>query len=164
MRLANKKIGPSYAAPIFCRLMRDAPAGKVFFFIIQKGRPPVKNAGGIARLFSTIFAFSKTDDLLDTDAMQILFSVTADVTHLLFFVTSDAKRLDNQIGVLFSVILDAKRLDNRINALFSSCAFPTKKAPFPGACLFYFPSARAMRSLSKPTISSSPMMITGTPI
>lgn len=158
MRLANKKIGPSYAAPIFCRLMRDAPAGKVFFFIIQKGRPPVKNGDGIARLFSTIFAFSKTDDFLDADAMQILFSVTADVTRLLFFMISEMTHL------LFFITSGAKRLDNRFDALFSSLPFPTKKAPFPGACLFYFPSARAMRSLSKPTISSSPMMITGTPI
>lgn len=60
--------------------MRDAPAGKVFFFIIQKGRPPVKNAGGNARLFSTIFAFSKTDDLLDADAMHLLFFVLSDAT------------------------------------------------------------------------------------
>lgn len=138
--------------------MRDAPAGKVFFFIIQKGRPPVKNAGGNARLFSTIFAFPKTDDFLDADAMQILFSVTADVTRLLFFMISEMTHL------LFFITSGAKRLDNRFNALFSFRAFPTKKAPFPGACLFYFPSARAMRSLSKPTISSSPMMMTGTPI
>ena len=158
MRLANKKIGPSYAAPIFCRLMRDAPAGKVFFFIIQKGRPPVKNGGGNARLFSTIFALSKTDDLPDADVTQILFSVTSDMTRLLFFVISDVTHL------LFFITSDAKRLDNGIGALFSSLPFPTKKAPFPGACLFYLPSARAMRSLSKPTISSSPMMITGTPI
>lgn len=138
--------------------MRDAPAGKVFFFIIQKGRPPVKNAGGIARLFSTIFAFSKTDDFLDADVTRLLFFMISEMTHLLFFITSDAKRL------LFFITSDTKRLDNRINALLSSRAFPTKKAPFPGACLFYLPSARAMRSLSKPTISSSPMMITGTPI
>lgn len=96
--LDNKKIGPSYAAPIFCRLMRDAPAGKVFFFIIQKGRPPVKNGGGNARLFSTIFALSKTDFLLDTDAMRLLFFMISDLTRLLFFVISDAMRL------LFSVI------------------------------------------------------------
>lgn len=127
--------------------MRDAPAGKVFFFIIQKDRPPVKNAGGIARLFSTIFALSKTDDLLDADVTRLLFFMISDLTRLLFFITSDAKRLDN-----------------RFNALFSFRAFPTKKAPFTGACLFYFPSAWAMRALSKPTISSSPMMMTGTPI
>lgn len=60
--------------------MRDAPAGKVFFFIIQKDHPPVKNGDGIARLFSTIFAFSKTDDFLDADATRILFFATADMT------------------------------------------------------------------------------------
>lgn len=144
--------------------MRDAPAGKVFFFIIQKGRPPVKNAGGIARLFSTIFAFSKTDDFLDADVTRLLFFMISDVTRLLFFVISDATRLDNRIDTLFFVISDLTRLDNRFNALLSFRAFPTKKAPFPGASLFYFPSAWAMRALSKPTISSSPMMMTGTPI
>lgn len=84
--------------------MRDAPAGKVFFFIIQKGRPPVKNGGGNARLFSTIFALSKTDFPIDTEFFRFLFFVNSDLLQKLFSVIADLKRL------LFSVILDATRL------------------------------------------------------
>lgn len=149
--------------------MRDAPAGKVFFFIIQKDHSPVKNGDGIARLFSTIFTFLKRDDFLDADATQILFSVTADVMRLLFFVILKIIKksffvISAIVRLLFSVVSEMREFHNGIGVCFFVPRLSHKKAPLTGACLFYLPSARAMRSLSKPTISSSPMMITGTPI
>lgn len=102
--------------------MRDAPAGKVFFFIIQKDHPPVKNGGGNARLFSTIFALSKTDFLLDTEFFRFLFFILSILSQKLFSILSDVMRLllsviseiikksffiiSAMVRLLFSVIAD----------------------------------------------------------